>query len=121
MQKSLTTQNPIPSAINSLQRKSRQVKIILGSILGTFFVAFFVVSSFILFFKKKQESEDFDEFFVDQVPGMPTKFSYEELRAITSNFNDKLGEGGFASVFQGTLSNGTKVAVKRLNGFGQVS
>ncbi|KAI8006882.1 G-type lectin S-receptor-like serine/threonine-protein kinase SD2-5 [Camellia lanceoleosa] len=51
---------------------------------------------------------------------MPTRFSYEELRAITSNFNDKLGEGGFASVFQGTLSDGTKVAMERLNGFGQV-
>ncbi|KAF5949203.1 hypothetical protein HYC85_015160 [Camellia sinensis] len=43
----------------------------------------------------KQESEDFDELFVDQVPGMPTIFSYEELRAMTSNFNDKLEKGGF--------------------------
>ncbi|CAL5343083.1 unnamed protein product [Camellia sinensis] len=87
--KSPTTQNLIPSAINSPQKKSGQ-------------------------------SEDFDEFFVDQVPGMPTRFSYEELRAMTSNFNDKLGEEGFGPVFQGTLSDGTKVAVKRLNGFGQV-
>ncbi|KAL7185285.1 hypothetical protein ACSBR2_027252 [Camellia fascicularis] len=116
----LKVQNPIPSAINSPQKKSGQVKIILGSNLGAFFVVFFVVASCIFYFKKKQESEDFDEFFVDQVPGIPTRFSYEELRAMTSYFNDKLGEGGFGSVFQGTLSNGTKVAVKRLNGFGQV-
>ncbi|CAL5404128.1 unnamed protein product [Camellia sinensis] len=102
VQKSPTTQNLIPSAINSPQKKSGQVKIIMGSSLGAFF------------------SEDFDEFFVDQVPGMPTRFSYEELRAMTSNFNDKLGEEGFGPVFQGTLSDGTKVAVKRLNGFGQV-
>ncbi|THG03779.1 hypothetical protein TEA_027250 [Camellia sinensis var. sinensis] len=120
VQKSPTTQNLIPSTVNSPQKKSRQVKIIMGSSLGAFFVLFFVVASCIFFFKKKQESEDFDEFFVDQVPGMPTRFSYEELRAMTSNFNDKLGEGGFGSVFQGTLSDGTKVAVKRLNGFGQV-
>ncbi|KAL7185255.1 hypothetical protein ACSBR2_027225 [Camellia fascicularis] len=120
VQKSPTTQNLIPSAINSPQKKSGQVKIIMGSSLGAFFVLFFVVASCIFFFKKKQESEDFDEFFVDQVPGMPTRFSYEELRAMTSNFNDKLGEGGFGSVFQGTLSDGTKVAVKRLHGFGQV-
>ncbi|KAL7185252.1 hypothetical protein ACSBR2_027222 [Camellia fascicularis] len=33
-----------------------------------------------------------------------------ELRVMTSNFDNKLG----------TLSDGTKVAVKRLNGFGQV-
>ncbi|CAL5403923.1 unnamed protein product [Camellia sinensis] len=120
VQKSPTTQNLIPSAVNSPQKKSGQVKIIMGSSLGAFFVLFFVVASCIFFFIKKQESEDFDEFFVDQVPGMPTRFSYEELRAMTSNFNAKLGEGGFGSVFQGTLSDGTKVAVKRLNGFGQV-
>ncbi|GMP67679.1 hypothetical protein CsSME_00027588 [Camellia sinensis var. sinensis] len=39
---------------------------------------------------------------------------------MTSNFNDKLREGGFGTVFHGTLSDGTKVAVKRLNGFGHV-
>ncbi|THG16927.1 hypothetical protein TEA_015732 [Camellia sinensis var. sinensis] len=53
-------------------------------------------------------------------PGMPTRFSYEELRAMTNNFNHMLGEGGFGSLFQRTLSDGTNVAMKRLNGFGQV-
>ncbi|CAL5406760.1 unnamed protein product [Camellia sinensis] len=118
--KSPTTQYPIPSTTNSRRKKSRQVKIILGSSLGAFFGVFFVAASWIFLFKKKREFEDFDEFFVDQVPGMPTRFSYEELRAMTNNFNHKLGEGGFGSVFQGTLSDGTNVAVKRLNGFGQV-
>ncbi|GMP67674.1 hypothetical protein CsSME_00027583 [Camellia sinensis var. sinensis] len=51
---------------------------------------------------------------------MPTRFSYEELKAMTSNFDKKLGEGGFGSVFQGTLIEGTNIAVKRLNGFSQV-
>ncbi|KAF5949189.1 hypothetical protein HYC85_015146 [Camellia sinensis] len=32
-----------------------------------------------------------------------------------SNFNNKLREGGFGLVFQGTLSDGTEIAVKRLN------
>ncbi|KAF5948319.1 hypothetical protein HYC85_014276 [Camellia sinensis] len=118
--KSLTTQYPIPSPTNPPQKKSGQVKIIMGSSLGAFFGVFFVVASCIFLFKKKQESGDFDEFSVDQVPGTSTRFSYEELRAMTNNFNDKLGEGGFGSVFQGTLNDGTKVAVKRLNGFGQV-
>ncbi|XP_028073687.1 G-type lectin S-receptor-like serine/threonine-protein kinase SD2-5 isoform X2 [Camellia sinensis] len=52
--------------------------------------------------------------------GMPTRFSYEDLKAMTSNFNNKLGEGGFGSVFQGTLGDGTKAAVKRLHGFCQI-
>ena len=51
---------------------------------------------------------------------MPTRFSYHELKASTKNFSCKLGEGGFGLVFEGILSNGMKVAVKRLEGFGQV-
>ncbi|THG16928.1 hypothetical protein TEA_015733 [Camellia sinensis var. sinensis] len=42
--------------------------------------------------KKKGESKELDEFYVDQVLGMPTKFSYKDLRAMTCNFNDELGK-----------------------------
>ncbi|CAL5406523.1 unnamed protein product [Camellia sinensis] len=110
----------VHKSTNSPQKKSTRVKIILGSSLGAFFGVFFMVALCFFLFTKKQESEEFDEFFVDQVLGMSTRFSYEELKAMTSNFNKKLGEGGFGSVFQGTLIDGTNVAVKRLNGFSQV-
>ncbi|XP_065638538.1 uncharacterized protein LOC136061294 isoform X3 [Quercus suber] len=36
------------------------------------------------------------------------------------NFNKELGGGGFGTVFEGTLPDGTKVAVKRLDGFSQI-
>ncbi|THG03019.1 hypothetical protein TEA_013149 [Camellia sinensis var. sinensis] len=116
----LKVQKSSTAPTNSPSKKSRQVTIMLGSSLGTFFGVFFVVTSCFFVLTKKQESEELDEFFVDQVPGSPTRLSYEELRVMTSNFNDKLGEGGFGTVFHGTLSDGTKVAVKRLNGFGHV-
>ncbi|CAN4103171.1 unnamed protein product [Withania somnifera] len=51
---------------------------------------------------------------------MPSRFSYEELTVMTENFSEKLGEGAFGSVFEGTTSDGTKIAVKRLQGFGNV-
>ncbi|KAK8953455.1 G-type lectin S-receptor-like serine/threonine-protein kinase [Platanthera guangdongensis] len=44
------------------------------------------------------------------------QFSYIGLRRITKNFSEKIGSGGFGSVFKGTLLNSTPVAVKRLEG-----
>ncbi|CDP15996.1 unnamed protein product [Coffea canephora] len=57
---------------------------------------------------------------LDHLPGMPTRYSYEMLKKMTENFSRKLGQGGFGSVYEGILDNGTKIAVKYLDGFGQV-
>ena len=42
------------------------------------------------------------------------------MRAITDNFNKELGRGGFGTVFEGILVDGTKVALKCLDGFCQI-
>ncbi|GAB2278019.1 Cold-responsive protein kinase 1 [Dionaea muscipula] len=44
-------------------------------------------------------------------------YSYKELRIATNNFSlaNKIGEGGFGSVYRGTLKDGTMVAVKVLS------
>ncbi|KAH0719339.1 hypothetical protein KY285_015370 [Solanum tuberosum] len=44
-------------------------------------------------------------------------FELRELKAVTDNFSpdNKLGEGGFGPVFKGQLSDGQKIAVKRLS------
>ncbi|KAM7497808.1 hypothetical protein LguiA_022222 [Lonicera macranthoides] len=52
--------------------------------------------------------------------GTATRFSYKDLKVATENFSKKLGEGGFGSVFEGTLKDATKVAVKCLDGLTQV-
>jgi len=46
---------------------------------------------------------------------MPTRFSQSEVKKITNNFAEKLGEGGFGVVYKGKLSNGALVAVKLLD------
>ena len=81
---------------------------------------FILIGAFLFLFSKRRDSEIVEEDHLDWIPGMPTRFSYEDLKAITENFTGKLGEGGFGWVFQGTLSNGIKVAVKQLEGLGQV-
>lgn len=40
------------------------------------------------------------------------RFTYTELKMITSNFRRVIGEGGFGLVYDGFLEDGTQVAVK---------
>ncbi|KVI04165.1 G-type lectin S-receptor-like serine/threonine-protein kinase At2g19130 isoform X1 [Cynara cardunculus var. scolymus] len=48
------------------------------------------------------------------VEGSLISFVYRDLQTATKNFSDKLGGGGFGSVFKGTLPDSTVVAVKKL-------
>ncbi|KAJ4843378.1 hypothetical protein Tsubulata_032684 [Turnera subulata] len=47
--------------------------------------------------------------------GAPVHFSYRDLQIRTWNFSQLLGTGGFGSVYKGSLSDGTLVAVKKLD------
>lgn len=53
------------------------------------------------------------------VEGSLVPFSYRDLQIITKNFSEKLGGGGFGSVFKGIMPDSTSVAVKKLEGLGQ--
>ncbi|KAG5597371.1 hypothetical protein H5410_038603 [Solanum commersonii] len=71
--------------------------------------------------KPKKMVKDVDFLDLEPIlPGILTRFSYNELKIITQDFSRKLGKGGFGSVYEGTLSSGTKIAVKHLDGVGQV-
>ncbi|MFS7993755.1 putative non-specific serine/threonine protein kinase [Helianthus anomalus] len=48
---------------------------------------------------KRRWATHMEEESIGEVPGMPNRFSYEELKTATENFNKKLGEGGFGAVF----------------------
>ncbi|XBI23476.1 hypothetical protein VPH35_048712 [Triticum aestivum] len=47
----------------------------------------------------------------------PTRYAYTDIVALTSHFRDKLGQGGYGSVFKGVLLPGNvNIAVKMLEG-----
>lgn len=52
------------------------------------------------------------------IPGLPRRFSLEELEAATDNFKVQIGSGGFGSVFKGILPDKTIVAVKKITNLG---
>ncbi|MCD9641571.1 hypothetical protein HAX54_027799 [Datura stramonium] len=106
-----------PSLVFS-EKKSKRVTTIVGStIAASFGLIFIVFTCFALLCKRREGVEEAEEEFLDQVPGMPSRFSYDELTVMTEDFSKKLGEGGFGSVFEGIMSDGTKIAVKRLQCF----
>ncbi|RZB57968.1 Rust resistance kinase Lr10 isoform B [Glycine soja] len=45
---------------------------------------------------------------------MPIRYSYKEVKKMAGGFKDKLGEGGYGSVFKGKLRSGSCVAIKML-------
>ncbi|XP_022734284.1 rust resistance kinase Lr10-like isoform X2 [Durio zibethinus] len=55
-----------------------------------------------------------EEFLRSQNNLMPIRYSYHEIKKMTKGFQDKLGEGGYGSVFKGKLRSNQLVAVKVL-------
>ena len=46
---------------------------------------------------------------------MPIRYSYSNIKKMTKGFSEKLGEGGYGSVYKGKLRSGHLVAVKMMN------
>ncbi|XP_040989018.1 rust resistance kinase Lr10-like [Juglans microcarpa x Juglans regia] len=55
-----------------------------------------------------------EEFLQSQNSLILIRYSYSDIRKMTTNFKDKLGEGGYGTVFKGKLRSGGLVAVKML-------
>ena len=53
------------------------------------------------------------------VEGSLMAFGYRDLQNATKNFSEKLGGGGFGSVFKGTLADSSIIAVKKLESISQ--
>ncbi|AQK60451.1 putative protein kinase superfamily protein isoform X1 [Zea mays] len=74
---------------------------------------------FSTFCKKRRATRQPSSHHNEDVPGCSniTKYTYKELVRATNNFNplNKIGEGGFGSVYKGQLRNGTVIAVKVLS------
>ena len=101
------------------RKRKHQLETILGSSLTSFFILFLLIGIFIFLFRKKENAEA-EEHCLDHVTGILTRYSYDDMQSMTENFNKELGRGGFGTIFEGTLIDNTKVAVKRFDGLNQI-
>ncbi|KAJ0678030.1 putative protein kinase RLK-Pelle-SD-2b family [Helianthus annuus] len=95
--------------------------VILPSTIGSVLFLLGVIGLLTYIIHKRRRHAQSKEESIGEVLGMPNRFSYDELKTATNNFYKKLGEGGFGAVFEGTLEDGSKIAVKCLEGLGQVN
>ncbi|KAL6129362.1 hypothetical protein ACLB2K_072713 [Fragaria x ananassa] len=64
---------------------------------------------------EKQNQLKIETFLEDYKALKPSRYSYADIKRITNQFKDKLGEGAYGTVFKGKLSSELFVAVKVLN------
>ncbi|XP_020696517.1 rust resistance kinase Lr10 isoform X3 [Dendrobium catenatum] len=85
-------------------------------IIGRFLFAPLCVLSFLAYnlFKLSVPVDIIERFLQNQKALSPSRYSYNDIITITSNFKEKLGQGGFGSVYKGRLPGGYLVAVKML-------
>ncbi|GMI75444.1 hypothetical protein like AT1G66910 [Hibiscus trionum] len=94
--------------------------IIAGVIVASFFLVLIVIGLYYVYHHEKRKKENqgkIEKFLEDYRSLKPSRYSFADIKRITYDFKDKLGQGGYGTVFKGRLSNDVSVAVKILNVF----
>ncbi|XP_022742648.1 G-type lectin S-receptor-like serine/threonine-protein kinase At2g19130 [Durio zibethinus] len=87
--------------------------IIIGAVAGSVGLVLVLVMFAILRWRRRRMKTP------KPVEGSLLAFGYKDLQRATKNFSEKLGGGGFGSVFKGTLPDSSVIAVKQLESVSQ--
>ena len=72
----------------------------MGSTLASFFALLLFIGILVFLFWKKENADE-AEYSLDLVPGMPMRYSYADLQAITKQFNKELVMEDLAQFLKG--------------------
>jgi hypothetical protein len=101
-------------AVYDFSSKKNNKGMIVGAVAGSVAGVAILLGLFILLMRRRRAVGT-----GKAVEGSLVAFGYRDLQNATKNFSDKLGGGGFGSVFKGTLSDSTVIAVKKLESISQ--
>uniref|UniRef100_A0A453DXN6 Protein kinase domain-containing protein n=1 Tax=Aegilops tauschii subsp. strangulata TaxID=200361 RepID=A0A453DXN6_AEGTS len=110
-----------PSGPTTMKPKSSTVRTVVAILapIGGFIFLFLVIFYFCKRrTQRRSEMQEEEEEEFGELQGTPMRFTFEQLKSATEQFADKLGEGGFGSVFKGQFGD-ERIAVKRLDRSGQ--
>uniref|UniRef100_A0ACD5TGD2 Uncharacterized protein n=1 Tax=Avena sativa TaxID=4498 RepID=A0ACD5TGD2_AVESA len=89
-------------------------KIAIAAVVGSSTIALVIVAVILVLRRKRAQALEYEDI-INQLPGLPTRFSFVKLKSATGDFSTKIGAGGSGSVFEGQIGD-KHVAVKRLDG-----
>ncbi|KAI8008654.1 Rust resistance kinase Lr10 [Camellia lanceoleosa] len=98
------------------ETKSQVLKGVIPS--GLFLLLVVMVTVYLVHRSNKLKKEDqmkIERFLEDYRALKPTRYTYAEIKKITDNFKEKLGQGGYGTVYKGKFSNDVHIAAKILN------
>ncbi|CAO2208439.1 unnamed protein product [Urochloa humidicola] len=106
-----STQRNQTSCIND----GSHIKVIAAA---TLVILLFMVATALYFSLKKRYNEEIhlkvEMFLKTYGTSKPTRYTFSEVKKTARRFKEKIGQGGFGSVYKGELPNGVPVAIKML-------
>ncbi|EMS57498.1 G-type lectin S-receptor-like serine/threonine-protein kinase SD2-5 [Triticum urartu] len=109
---------PAPIGTTSMEVKSssvRRVVAILAPVVGFILLSILFLGTYFIRKRRTQRQYEMEmEEELGELQGTPMRFTFQQLKAATEQFADKLGEGGFGSVFKGQFGD-ERIGVKRLD------
>ncbi|KAK1588464.1 hypothetical protein Q3G72_023564 [Acer saccharum] len=90
---------------------------VIGGVVGSIVASLVILIIFIMFVYLRRRNRRSKSIKAEE--GSLVAFAYKDLQNATKNFSEKLGKGGFGSVFKGVLPNSRFIAVKKLESLSQ--
>ncbi|EXB49966.1 Cysteine-rich receptor-like protein kinase 29 [Morus notabilis] len=114
-----------PPSINSTTRirdkENNPSRTVIIAVVSTVVSMILIISACVYLWRKKKKDEEAPQFLyqsAEEIESLESlRYSFEIIRGGTDNFSEanKLGQGGFGSVYRGKLPDGQDIAVKRLS------